>query len=84
MPRQRTSSNSTDYSRHTIENRPEEVDIFGVIDDDGNLSEISSTNRMPTELDASITEDLRNSLNVMICEQMKTNKYLSILTGVEL
>lgn len=84
MPRQRVSSNSTDYSRHTIEDRPEEVDIFGVEDADGNLANISSTNKMPAELDASITEDIRNSLNIMICEQMKTNEYLSILTGVEL
>ena len=82
MPKRRAID--TDYSRHTIEDRPEEVDSLRFLDEDGNLVEGGDANPLPIEIESSITEDIRNSLDVMICEQRKTNEYLAILTGVNL
>jgi hypothetical protein len=77
-------SAGVEYSRQTIEDGLDEQDSLRLIDSDGNLVNVSTTNRVPTEIDSAITENLSADNDMILNELMKMNQYLSILTGVEL
>jgi len=84
MPRQRTASGSTEYSRATIEDRSEGVDNLTILDEDGNSVNVGADTPLPTEIDSAVTNRLSIGIEELINQTRKTNEYLSILTGVEL
>ena len=63
MARQR--SVGTDYSRHTIEDRPEETEVLRMTDEDGNIIDVGEDNPLPVDStlnDKLLIEDVKESL----------------------
>jgi len=84
MAVRRQRAPGVDYSRATIEDRPEGVDNIKVLDADGAVVDVGASTPLPTELDSAITNRLSIGIEELINQTRKTNEYLSILTGVEL
>jgi hypothetical protein len=79
------ASPGIERTRHDLEDREPDVVTTKFFDADGNEITVDPSNPLPVEsLPTAITEDISSGLVSLICELQKTNKYLSILTGVEL
>jgi len=85
MPRQRTAENSRDYSRATIEDRPEEVDnSISITNSDGSTVDVGTSNPLPVVdslRDYQEATEVNQLLKIMIEEQKKTNLYLAEMMG---
>jgi hypothetical protein len=84
MAVRRQRAPGVDYSRATIEDRPEGIESLTILDEDGNSVSVGPDTPLPTEIDSAITENLSADNDMILNELMKMNQYLSILTGVEL
>jgi len=81
----RQRSVGTDYARHTIEDRPEEIDnTIEFIDADGDSVDVGSSNPLPvssTLAERQESTETNQLLKLMIDEQKKTNLYLAEMIG---
>ena len=77
-------SPGVDYSKTTIEDRPEDIENLTILNEDGNSVNVGPDTPLPTEIDSAVTNRLSIGIEELINQTRKTNEYLSILTGVEL
>lgn len=83
MPKRRAID--TDYSRHTIEDRPEEVDSLRFLNEDGELVEGGEANPLPvsqTDDSKTRTEDLDDKLARVVSLLEKLCIYAESITEI--
>ena len=84
MPRTRTTTTSRqEFSRETLEDRPKEQEFLKTVTDNG-IEAVSSTNRVPVDVEDTLEKSILLSNDNLLCELRKLNEYMSIITGVRL